>query len=661
MFELIVGAFGSGKTTLLLHHCLKADNALLITYTKTLKYNALRLLQKIVPEPPTTVRVQTLDSFIAAHGLSACAGNDFKGKREAFVAMDTWATWPSKPLLLGIDDADIFHPSVIAQLLRMASHYQIACVITSRQLLPQHVFLKQQVLSTCVRCPLAHQQLMQVLFHKGQASKQASRMESGPFLIPYKNTADIADEILPYLQPETIILCNNIDILRALELFLMSTTSWSVGRYDHNATAVFENEIVLCSVSAFYGLESRRVILFADKLSLSLLVEGLTRATTFLAVVFASQHPPPLFLPVYQQLLPYVVPTMTWINWEAKKIGPVTPPLATTVKTVSDLVQELLTLFQDVQESQCLLEQVAQHLKWLVTPRIEMCRVYQRPLFFSSIVSAHHLTAVAGRVSELIMCRELYFIEPKAIFIWPPATAQAYTTALACDDTDFLQCWQQHRSLIWKQGTTEDWTVEFRRPKWGNNRVLLTQMAEALALQPVPHYILPATLKTPEMQQQIRQALADYSNIETEVLSEQTWWILGALEHFFNSLQHRQQHATTMDTFPLVVVCRRWSLMATDEFFTFIAKRLRHFLITLHAQHLEEQVPVKTATLMGSADFIINENCIVELKTSTKSWDNAWALQAAIYAYEMKLPEAHVFNVLNGGHTKIVFDENLFY
>lgn len=680
MLELILGPFGSGKTTLLVNKC--GPGALCITYSKALKCNALKR------NAHHKLTVQTLDSFIALYYGSGCLGQDFAGKRTAFVTSVVPPTWGTVPTLLAIDDADIFHPTLLARLVFIAHQGHIPCVITSRQPLP-YTFEHTHRLSTCVRCPVAHQRLLQLLFHKGSSTSPADPLvahATGPLLVPYTNAARLVEEVLPYLQTGTVILCNNPQMLRTMELHLLGTP-WRVGRFIPNAVPP---DIMLSSVTAFYGLEAARVVLIADALPLPLVVEGLTRATTFLAVAFDSHHPPPLFSQVAACLASYLVPNMAWINWEytapvsallsrpstlstsltptssltpASSLTPLSLPpstLLTSRSTVTQLVAILSAQCQALDDPQTVLTAVATQLQWLAVPRLARPVVYQQHWDFPPIVLEQQLTAVAGRVSELLLNRELCFLEPKALWVLPPSAVVFYRDAWGCDDLDFLQQWWQQPLLIYRQGSQQDWHTEFRRSRWGNNTALHTQLADWLATHPAPHYLIPTAVTTPEMRQAVAQAVEDYTNLDTPVLAERSWWVLGALEHFFNSMQHRQQGSP--DWLPLTRVCVCWhQLKGAEGFFKGIAQRVRHFLISLDARYLEEQVLVKTATLTGAADFVVNNNLVVELKTSSKRWDNAWLIQAALYAHTLRRPEAHVFNVLNGSHARILFDENLFY
>jgi len=268
---------------------------------------------------------------------------------------------------------------------------------------------------------------------------------------------------------------------------------------------------------------------------------------------------------------------------------------------------------------------------------------------------------IAGLACEMILTREICFIEPPSL-IWTPEIWRKYRLAVECNDGDFLASWcaRPHLSRTTQPRSKEEWKRLFSPQGWGCPETK-EAISEALADRHGPHVILPPDALSQKVREQVDWAMRQYVDTDVTHLPERAWWVMGCLQNVIESGSRRY--------FPLLLACNevRWREathddVRADSFFRDCGERIRHLLCLMKAEVLDEQVPVSLMTgVHGRADFVVNHNSVLELKASARGWDTAWNVQAALYAYALKHPTAHVFNVLNGHHEVITFDENLFY
>lgn len=268
------------------------------------------------------------------------------------------------------------------------------------------------------------------------------------------------------------------------------------------------------------------------------------------------------------------------------------------------------------------------------------------------MVEQFGLSACAGHAAELVFLRELY---ADSICIEAPIDCKRYYDATICNDPTFLQAWAATAPHTTKM-TLEEFKTMFKHPKWGGDSALAERIATDLIKQKtLPYVLLPDAAKSDEIMTHVKQAESDYMDL-TCPMAERSYWILGCLVNMLHDYRY----------YSLAMVCndRRWEESGDklrDTFFADISERMRHLIQVVNVENVSCEVPVELPNgNVGRADFDTG-TAIIELKLSTKRWDDAWTLQGASYAYRLKRSCAHIYNALNGMHKKIEFNPNMFY
>ena len=395
-----------------------------------------------------------------------------------------------------------------------------------------------------------------------------------------------------------------------------------------------------------------------------------------LTVAFDAKNPPRALACASQYLRSLIAPGRPWVNWELSVSEPA--PKKRRVErgiegvdgagdSISKLRPKTVTALAELLATECtatdpqeVLDYVARRLSWAAAPAL--CSVARHGLRqLPEVARQHALSTVAGLACELVLLREVCFIDPPTPLILCPETWYRYNKAVACEDPEFLGVWAGSSARLADLDQTEaEWMQTFSGRRWGDP-IAVASVARVLARQRPPHLVLPAHLLGAPIRQQVQWAVNGYTDPNQPTIPERAWWILGALQQVV--------HCGTSRYLPLVLTCSeaRWREATGDDvradtFFSDAGERLRHLLYVLKTESVQDQVPLRTGQgFKGYADFVIDADKVLELKTSSKSWDVTWLIQAALYAHTLQLPEAHVFNVMNGRHEKIVFDENLFY
>lgn len=713
--EVVHGTFGAGKTQAAVEQLRAVGGAMGVVPNKALK---MALLQRL--DQGGTATVLTLDSLVnrCVRDRADLRPQDYEGKRRAFCQLPTVPAYllrRQRPTLLVVDDADRLPEPVLSCLARLAAQLRIQLMLTVRDArvvesarLEVHTWRR---LPECRRCPAAAQRLLQVLF-RPDTLPAAHRLppDAAVTLHPHAGTAndgaalqcaqavrdclgwatpgddpddpevepdgdapdgDAPDGAAPWLP--TAVLVRPGRVMQALEMVLLEWSrrhrrTYRVYRSVNGAgmTDLVE-DVVVCAPEAFYGLERARVVAIVDGCTDAALLEALTRAQQRLHVFFAAAHPPLRFSRVCHALAPTLDPRGTlFVNWEgyarprAKPTAPpTTTPSASTV-SVRRVADELVTQGLHDGTGAGVLCALAKQAGWAAPPTLtSVCVHHQLPL--PDIIHDNDLHCQLGLAAELLLQRQLMFLDPPAALIPPPVVYYSYRRARAAPSPEFAATWAARPDLRDRQQDTAAWLREFRAPQWGD-RGKCEDMAVWLGRPDAvtPHIVLAERLLHPDVQAQVAWAAQAYADMGTRVLEARALWLLASLELVVHGGHSR--------LLPVLSACDGvgWARGISDaqqpvydDLFVYMGERLTHFLQLLGVTSMDAQLPVADVgvgpgrTARGFCDFVATTpqgERVIELKASTGEWDHRWAVQAALYARGLGLPVAHVYNVLNGEH-----------
>lgn len=649
----IVGTFRSGKTTRLVEIVQDGEHAsaaAVIVPNKALKMQFIKLL-----EPGSQITVLTLDSFV---GL--CMPRQY-GSRQALhdafcndIGIPKYVSERLKPWALCVDDADRISENVLNRIKSIATSQKLKCVITGRTRFPDAT--STEILSSPVGLLTDHRLFLTAVYK--DTSVQCPRGE--PIVYshePFRNDINLSDtaaRLAPhFMHPDTVVLCENIRIGTAIELAAQQNWKGTVRNYmccSHKMSELIE-DIVICRADAFYGLARSRVVVIPDNMSEVELLEALTRSTDCMVIDFCASSPPAAFVKARSVVSAMVEPGGPFINWEC--VGKQRPKKRTHTEafplSISKTAAKLVTEHPD-----SYLTKAAELWNWGSLPTVTTLaehRMHRVP----SMVEQFGLSACAGHAAELVFLRELYMnVEGAGIGI-APDDCQRYYDSTVCNDPTFLQAWAATAPHT-QTKTLNEFMDMFKHPKWGGDHELALVVATSLTKQKtLPYVLLPTAAKTNEIINHVKKAEREFMDL-SRPMSERSYWILGCMANMLHDYRY----------YSLAMVCndRRWEESADESrksFFADVSERMRHLIQVVGVSHVSCEVPVQFPNgTSGRADFDTDE-AIIELKLSTKRWDDAWTLQGACYAHFLKRPCAHIYNALNGMHKKIEFNPNLFY
>jgi hypothetical protein len=553
-------------------------------------------------------------------------------KRDGCAVCHTTAELSTEPYdYIVIDDVDRWSESARARMLAAAADAGVRVVATSRIPLPGFEMVEKRSQSYL---PTAHQRLLSLIY--------------GVFSNVRLQT-DTSLQLAPMHRPVTDRLA------RAGALAIN-------GRVDGDALCVgacppllkqalleaHPTLTFLDTLDAYYGRRAATIVAVCfDPLNSNELLELLTRADERLTVVFDCDVPLEPFTRVHDGLRPLMAPSSPWVNWEGFAVDNGTkrkrkrrPHDAVEPKTVSALVAHLGNLCKErqVYSADAALALAAQELDWRTVPK---CTV----MAASADAIIERSDPAHGLAAELIMMRELAFVEPCTPNIILPGAVGRFRSAVFADNTAFVQAWAAQPGLQRIKQSATAWTeLMHDSNKWGHpSASLIADIAAA----PTPIVVLPASLKRHHTL--VDQAAAAYIDPAAGVLPD---WVALALAAVVRVVDQGHHTASFPTPDADKVDLRR------------IGERARHFWYRTRTRYVQDQVFVRTDDrFKGFCDFALNDDAILELKCSIAEDTSftakvLWPLQAAIYAHALRRPNAYVFNVNRNQIVCIKFNPN---
>jgi len=563
---------------------------------------------------------------------------------------------------LFIDDFDRLGPKT--QLAILASPRQL--IATSCTMLDGFDTITQ--LSQTVRMPLEHQKLVAMMFRKIDTK---FRMQPGLGVVIQPLPEIASDE---HARQAANLVCDHTDVADTVVLGPCNQRLRAALNERNRALQFF-------STGDFYGCSATNVVVLANGMSSDELLVALTRARGHLTVAFDAMHPPELLAlvrPEIELLIPRASP---WVNWESfvpcrgapsekrRKLEDRPDGLATIrCRSVTALVECMATKARQlgISETQPALDFLGRELGWTTVPTAT-----QDGDAGSAILDAlncafardNDLYRVAGLAAEHVLLREVCFVEPTTPNIAVPEAARRLQRAIVCPDDQFLRSWNEVPYLRKLCQSEKAWNTTFEHAeKWGPGAAI---MARRLARSTcTPHVVLPSRLA--RWRAEIEWAVNLYINAEHAQIPDRAYWILGAASQL---TEHGVQNGDLLD---LLCAPAQWDravcgeLRGANGIFRAMSDRARHFLCRTQMRFIAPQVSLEESHgFRGAADFIINDDTVVELKCSQASADSfsfkvAWPMQAAIYAYTLQKETAYVLNLNRNLCCKIVFQKNQF-
>ncbi len=387
------------------------------------------------------------------------------------------------------------------------------------------------------------------------------------------------------------------------------------------------------TIKDFYGKRAKSIIaLCLSPLESADLLEILTRTNGPLTVVFNSEMPPEWLTRVQSHVLSLIAPQSVWINWEGYAVTKAVSRKrsrrecdSVQPKTVTALVNYLGNLCKqrDIKSTQDALELLAGELEWPMAPTWTVLNASA-----DSIVNP--CDPVHGIAAELILLRELSFVEPSTPNIILPEAVNRFRTALFVDDQQFVETWAATPALSKIKQSAEAWSELFSdERKWCS---IPSNVCAELAASSTPIVLLPGHLR--QHKELVESAAELYINPAEHRIPD---WVLQTLAAVIQ-LVDQGHHATPFPS------------RSNEQSLRRLADRARHFWCMSHARYVSDQVPVRVDDFRGFSDFVIDNRAIMELKCSCAGQNTfaariLWPLQAAIYAYALCKPTGYVFNV----------------
>ena len=397
-----------------------------------------------------------------------------------------------------------------------------------------------------------------------------------------------------------------------------------------------------------YGHRAKRIVaLLFNPVQAEDLLELLTRADEQLTVVFDSQNPPEALARVRTKLFNHIPKSAPWINWEGyavcksqerkrkrRGVDSVDP------KTVTALVAYLGKLCRErgVRSANMALQIASEELGWATVPRYET-------LVPSADAIVQQSDPSLGLAAELLMLRELSFVEPCTPNIILPEAVQRFRRAVFVDNPVFLRAWAAQPGLHKISQSPSAWAeLMSDKQKWGNPS---SQLLADIAKSPTPIIVLPASLR--QFQAQGDRAASAY--IDPRCIGVPDWVVLTLAAII--RIVDQGHHAVP---FP--------ALDAEACDLRRLSERARHFWCRTGTRYVQEQVPIRTDDgFRGFCDFALNDDAVLELKCSVAEDTSftasvLWPLQVAVYAHTLRRPNGFVFNVNRNQISCVRFNPN---
>jgi hypothetical protein len=361
MVELIVGTFGSGKTTALAEAALAfAGRALIIVPTKQHAADMRALLgpdAKRLEIVPATQLQLTLDDVYL--GL-------FEG--------------------IFLDDLDAMVESICTmqaagkRVLELAAQNMLVKVVgTARRAVAGWPAPTRELRFSWRMAANKHAPLLEAMFrtHDVRPDTPAIRVYASVPASPAEQTQQLADDVWGCLmmsawsgdpsgktsgettRGKTAVLCNNENVLRRVGELLPRMNGVRVRQcippfVQHQAPCSAGAPLLeLSTIRNFYGRECMSTVLVLDPQdTLADLVEGMTRHTQSLALVFVASAPPGALCPCAPVLSQWLPPSV-YVNWAPREPAIAAKKLAADVsRDLTDPKEALARLAQRFAQEQ---------------------------------------------------------------------------------------------------------------------------------------------------------------------------------------------------------------------------------------------------------------------------------------------------------------------
>lgn len=628
--HLILGAFASGKSDALLD---EGDNGANKIFTATAQSRAN--IEAIAQRRNVTVKA----AVFSCDAISGSTG------------------------ALLIDDIDRLSLEARQAILASTKHV----IATSRIMLDGFDTVVR--LSQAVRMPPDHQKLVSMMFRTIDAK---FRMQPGHGVVIQPLPEITSDE---HARQAANLLCAHTDVADTVVLGPCSQR-FRVALSERNRALQF------FSADEFYGCSATNVVVLANGMSPEELLDSLTRARGHLTVAFNAMHPPELLALIRPEIEALVPRASPWVNWESfvpcdasrsagkrQKLEDRPDGLAAVrPRTVTALVEWMAAKARQlgISETQPALDFLARELGWTTVPTAAQDGDEGGAVLDAlgcAFARKNDLHRVAGLAAEQVVLREVCFVEPTTEFIMLPEAVQRFERVIECEDDQFLRSWAEVPFLRTLRQSEAAWNTTFEHAdKWGPGAAA---MARRLAQSPcTPHVVLPS--RVARWRAEIQWAIDLYSDPAHIRIPDRAYWILGAVSQL---TEHGAQNGDLLD---LLCAPAQWDqavrgeLCGADSMFRVMSDRARHFLCRTQMRFIAPQVSLKESHgFRGAADFVINEDTVLELKCSQAAADSssfkvAWPMQAAIYAYTLRKETAYVLNLNQNLCCKIVFKKNQF-